>query len=247
MKSEEKPKRKTKKKQEDNWIKNWPEDERPREKLFKHGEHMLSDTGLLAVLLRTGTNGQSAIDLARRIIQKFKTFRNMSHTDIRDWKEFKGVGKAKIAQIRAATEIGRRLAVQDTNQTKVQIKSTDHVVALFKARMCGFKNEVFKVIYCDPQNRIIDIAEIAQGTPTSSCPLIREILSQALQRFASGVICLHNHPNGKPIPSKEDTVFTEELRKATELMEVKLLDHIIYGEDAFYSFDLNSTKDYGSL
>jgi DNA repair protein RadC len=89
-------------------IKNWPEDERPREKLLRNGEHTLSNSELLAILLRTGVKGQSAIDLARKILQKFKTFRNMSHTDLSNWKEFKGLGNAKIAQIRAAIEVGRR-------------------------------------------------------------------------------------------------------------------------------------------
>lgn len=89
-------------------IKNWPKDERPREKLFKSGEHTLTNTELLAILLRSGTKGQSAIDLARKILSKFETFRNMSHTDISQWREFKGLGTAKIAQIKAALEIGRR-------------------------------------------------------------------------------------------------------------------------------------------
>lgn len=89
-------------------IKNWPKEDRPREKLLKHGEHTLSNSELLAILLRTGTKGASALDIARNILKKFKTFRNMGHTDSLDWKEFKGLGSAKIAQIRAAVEIGRR-------------------------------------------------------------------------------------------------------------------------------------------
>src|SRR3990172_1505240 len=92
----------------DTSIRNWPLEDRPREKLLKNGEHTLSNSELLAILLRTGIKGESAIDLARKILQKFKTFRNMSHTDIRNWKEFKGLGKAKLAQLKAAIEIGRR-------------------------------------------------------------------------------------------------------------------------------------------
>ena len=104
-------------------IKNWPEDERPREKLFKSGEHTLSNTELLAILLRSGVRGHSAIDLARSVLSKFKTFRDMSHTDIRDWQEFKGLGQAKIAQIRAALEIGRRFREDEVkeNQPKIEL------------------------------------------------------------------------------------------------------------------------------
>lgn len=227
-----------------NSIANWPEDERPREKLFKSGEHTLSNTELLAILLRTGVKGNSAIDLARKILQKFKTFRNMSHTDIRDWKEFKGLGKAKIAQIRAALEIARRFNNQEEKSTNFKIESTTHVVGLFRSRMRDLKYEVFKVILCDAQNRILDTVEIAQGTPTGSYPVIREIISVALQKFASGLICMHNHPFGEAAPSKEDEIFTKELRDAGKLMDIKLLDHIIFGEDSYYSFDRKTVRPY---
>lgn len=240
-------KKKKSRKNKQHWIKNWPEDERPREKLFKNGEHTLSNTELLAILMRTGYRGNSAIDLARKVIQKFGTFQNMSHTDIRDWEEFKGTGKAKIAQIRAAIEIGRRLNQQAQEQTKLNIKSTTHVVELFMVRMRDLKNEVFKVILCDASNRVIDITEVAQGIPTGSNPIIRKIISQAIQKFASGIICLHNHPSGEPEPSKEDILFTKELRRALETMDIKLLDHIIFGESKFYSYDLNKTMSYQEI
>jgi len=229
------------------WIKNWPADERPREKLFKNGEHTLSNTELLAILLRTGFKGSSAIDLARKVIQKFGTFQNMSHTDIRDWAEFRGLGKAKIAQIRSAVEIGRRLNQQKQPQTKLNIKNSLHVAELFRVRMRDLKTEIFKVILCDPRNRVIDVIEVAKGTPTGSNPIIREIISQALQKFASGMICMHNHPSGKAEPSREDFVFTEELRHASKVMDVKLLDHLIFGETTFYSFDLSKTTNYSGI
>ena len=127
-----------------NSIANWPEDERPREKLFKSGEHTLSNTELLAILLRTGVKGQSAIDLARKILQKFRTFRNMSHTDIRDWKEFKGLGQAKIAQIRAAIEIGRRFSTENT-QPKGKVKSSKDIADLFMGRMRDLKKALSDV------------------------------------------------------------------------------------------------------
>ncbi len=217
-------------------IKNWPKDERPREKLFKSGEHRLSDTELLAILLRSGTKGQSAIDLARRIIKEFKTFRNMSHTDIRRWKEFKGLGQAKIAQIKAAIEIGRRFREQEIKEKKIKITCAKDATAFLMPRMRDLKKEVFKVLLLDGQNRLIDIAEIEEGSVTQASPVIREIISLALQNFAAAIICVHNHPSGNPNPSEEDKDFTKELVSAGKIMQLKILDHIIFGNNNYFSF-----------
>ncbi len=226
-------------------IKDWPENDRPREKLLRSGEHTLSNTELLAILLRTGTKGSSAIDLARKILLKFKTFRNMSHTDINDWQEFKGLGAAKISQIRAAVEIARRYNLEKNDGKKrLKLNSSAHIVELFRARMRDLKFEVFKVILCDPRNRIIDVIELDQGTPTGSCPLIRVIIEKALQNFASGIICMHNHPGGDAKPSAEDEQFTKDLINATQIMDIKLLDHVIFGELNYYSFDKKMACGY---
>lgn len=218
-----------------NSIKFWPEDERPREKLFKQGEHVLSNTELLAILLRSGVKGQSAIDLSRKILARFRTFRDMSHTDIRDWKEFKGLGQAKIAQIKAAIEIGRRFTTEN-KPPKIKIKSSKDIANLFMVRMRDLKKEVFKVLLLDRRNNVVDIVEIIEGTVSQSNPIIREIISKALQSFASGLVCVHNHPAGDIQPSTEDRAFTKELRRAAETMQLSMLDHIIIGEDSYYSF-----------
>jgi DNA repair protein RadC len=217
-------------------IKNWPKDERPREKLFKEGEHKLSNTELLAILLRSGVKGQSAIDLARKIIQKFKTFRNMSHTDIRDWKEFKGLGQAKIAQIRAALEIGRRFREEVAKEGKLKIRSSKTVAEILMPRMRDLKKEIFKILLLNSQNRVLDIVEITEGTVNNANPIIREIFQRALQAFASAIVCVHNHPSGEINPSKEDRDFTMELCKAGQTVQVKVLDHIIIGDNTYYSF-----------
>jgi len=229
-------------------IRDWPAEDRPREKLLKNGEHNLSNSELLAILLRTGTKGQSAIDVARNIIKKFKTFRNMSHTDLRDWKEFKGLGTAKIAQLRAALEIARRFNYQENNSIKKpRLQHTEEAVNMLKPRMRDLKNEIFKVILCDSKNRVIDIIEITQGTPTESYPIIREIISKALQNFASGIICVHNHPLGEAAPSKDDELFTGQLKNTCKSMGLRLLDHIIFGTDEFYSFDKSCSNRYSAI
>lgn len=156
-------------------INSWPKDDRPREKLLKNGEHTLSNSELLAILLRTGVKGSSAIDLARKILDKFGTFRNMSHTDSRVWKEFKGLGPAKLAQLKAALEIGRRFREEEVKEDRPQIKSAKDVVDILMPRMRDLKKEVFKVVFLNSQNRIIAIEDLTEGTVNHAQPIIREI------------------------------------------------------------------------
>jgi DNA repair protein RadC len=217
-------------------IKSWPEDDRPREKLLKKGAGTLSNSELLAILLRTGTRGTSAIDLARNILKKFGTFRNMVHTDIRDWKEFKGLGGAKIAHIQAALEIGRRYRQDDASTGKQKITSAKDIVDIITLQLRDLKTEVFKVVYLDSNNRIIDISDTAVGTIDQAFPIVREIIHSALQKFAKSIICAHNHPSGNIMPSTQDKKFTNDLSAAAKLMEIKILDHIIVGGDNYYSF-----------
>jgi DNA repair protein RadC len=214
----------------------WPVDDRPREKLIKYGEHRLSNSELLAILLRTGCRGESAVDLARKILDKFSTFRQMSHTNWQDWEGIKGLGPAKIAQIKAAIEIGRRFREDETLAQRPQIKSAQDIVEILTARMRDLKIEVFKTVLLNSQNRIIEITEESQGTVNYTSPIIREIVQKALNHFATSMICVHNHPSGSPMPSPQDFEFTRKLKAATETMQIKLLDHIIIGNDCYYSF-----------
>lgn len=217
-------------------IKTWPEDDRPREKLLKKGAGVLSNSELLAILLRTGTKGSSAIDLARKILKKFGTFRNMAHTDSRDWKEFKGLGGAKIAHIQAALEIGRRFRQDDVSSGKQKIASAKDVVDIVMPQLRDLKTEIFKVVYLDSNNRIIDISDASVGTVDQAFPIVREIIHAALQKFAKSIICAHNHPGANTQPSAQDKTFTRDLRDAGRLMNVEILDHIIIGGDQYYSF-----------
>ena len=222
-----------KKDKEISGIKNWPKDDRPREKLFRNGEHTLSDSELLAILLRTGVKRNSAVDLARKILAKFGTFRNLSHSDARDWKEFKGLGIAKIAQIKAALEIGRRFREVESSREKVRIKSSRDIVDILMPRMRDLKKEVFKVVFLNSQNQIITIEDITEGTVNHTSPIIREIFQKALQHFAVSVICVHNHPAGNPAPSQEDKNFTRELVQAGRVMQIRVFDHLIFGDNDY--------------
>jgi DNA repair protein RadC len=217
-------------------IKSWPKDDRPREKLLRKGPGALSNSELLAILVRTGVEGTSAIDLARRIVEKFGTFRNMSHTDMREWKEFKGLGPAKIAQIMAALEIGKRFREDEALSAKQKISSAQDIVDIILPHMRDLKTELSKVVYLNSDNRIIDIGDAAVGTVNQAMPIIREIIHAALQKFAAAIVCIHNHPSANITPSPEDRKFTRELSAAGKLMGIKVLDHIIIGDDTFYSF-----------
>ena len=216
-------------------IKGWPEGERPVEKLLKKGEHNLSDAELLAVLLHTGAKGMSAVELGRRIIQEFRTIRQMGHTDILQWKKIKGIGSFKLARIRAAVEIGRRFM---TEEKKIDgcVKSSREIADLMMPRMRDLKKEVFKILLLDGQNNVIGEAEIEEGTVNQAMPPIREIMQKAMQEYAAALVAVHNHPSGNPQPSEGDRDFTRNLVSAGEVMQVKILDHIIIGDNRYYSF-----------
>lgn len=217
-------------------IKSWPCEDRPREKLLRRGAETLSNSELLAILLRTGVKGESAIDLARRIVDKFGTFRNMIQTDMREWKEFRGLGPAKLAQIQAALEIGRRFREVEALKGKQKVSSSRDVFDIIMPQMRDRKTELFKVIYLNSSNKIIEINDAAVGTVNHAMPIVREIIHSALQKFAAAIICVHNHPSANISPSVEDKKFTQELVAAGKLMDVKILDHIIVGDGNFYSF-----------
>ena len=217
-------------------IKSWPQDDRPREKLLKRGARTLSNSELLAILLRTGVQGNSAIDLARQIIDKFGTFRNMSHMDMREWKEFKGLGPAKIAQLQAALEIGRRFRENEVLSVKQKIASARDIVTIIMPQIRDLKTEVFKVVYLNSNNRIIDISNAATGTVNHAMPIVREIIHAALQKFSAAIICVHNYPSANIAPSPEGKKFTQELTAAGKLMGIKVLDHVIIGDGSYFSF-----------
>ena len=217
-------------------INSWPVDDRPREKLLKKGARSLSNSELLAILLRTGTSGVSAIDLARKILKRFGTFRNMIQTDARDWKYFKGLGSAKIAHIQAALEIGRRFREDELVAGKQKIKSAHDLAQILMPQMRDLKTEIFKVAYLDNQNKLIDIEDAAIGTVNHAMPIVREIIHSALQKFAVSIICAHNHPSSGIEPSVQDKQFTRELYNAGKLMNIKMIDHLIIGDDQYFSF-----------
>ncbi|MCX5699410.1 MAG: DNA repair protein RadC [Candidatus Omnitrophica bacterium] len=217
-------------------IKSWPKDDRPREKLFKSGEHSLTNAELIAILLRSGSRGHSALDLAMSILQRFGSFGRMSHTDMKEWAGLKGVGMVKLAQIRSALEIGRRFREEEIKDSRPRIKSSKEAAAILIPRMRDLRKEVFKVMLLDSGNKVIEIIEAQEGTVNQVSPIIREIFTKALEYFAVSIICFHNHPCGDPSPSREDKEFTSRLAEAGKALGINTLDHIIIGKAKYFSF-----------
>ena len=217
-------------------IKSWPKDDRPREKLFKSGEHSLTNAELIAILLRSGAKGRSALDLAKEILGRFVSFGKMSHTDIKQWAGLKGLGPAKIAQIRSALEIGRRFREEEAKDSRLVVKSSKEAAAILTPRMRHLKKEIFKIMFLDSRSRVIEIIEAQEGTVDRVCPAIREVFAKALEYFAVSIICFHNHPCGNPNPSREDKEFTARLAEAGKALQINTLDHIIIGKGKYFSF-----------
>jgi len=216
-------------------IKDLPDDDKPREKLLRRGEHTLSDAELLAILIGTGTKGESAIDLARKVRQVFPSFREMGHTSAGQWRRIKGLGAAKVCRIRAAIEIARRFG-EETLRERTQVKGPADVVEIYMPRMRDLKREIFRVLYLNSRNIVLHEREMEEGTVNQAHPAVREILREGIERFAVSLICVHNHPSGDPSPSREDREFTRTLAAAGKAVGIRVLDHIIIGDNRHHSF-----------
>jgi len=216
-------------------IKDWPEHERPRERLIKYGADKLQDAELLAIILRTGGMEDTAIDLARILLNKFGNFRGLDAKSVGELCEINGVGPAKAAQIKAALEIGKRMTAEQV-KIKEKINTSEDVYNLLGPYMRDLNREEFKIVLLTSRNNFILERTIFEGSLTESMVNPREIVKEALNNSAAGVVFVHNHPSGDPAPSTEDKTLTVKLIKACKLVGIKTCDHIIIGKDGYYSF-----------
>ncbi len=216
-------------------IKDWPEHERPRERLIKLGADKLQDAELLAIILRTGNKERSAVDLARLLLSKYGTFRNLDARSINELCEIAGIGETKAVQIKAALEIGKRMAAEQV-KVKMRIDTCDDVYNLVGHYMRDLSREEFKIILLTSRNHLILERTIFEGTLTESIVNPREIVREALNNSAAGIVFVHNHPSGDPTPSLEDKNITKKLVEACKLVNVQPHDHIIIGKERYFSF-----------
>jgi len=216
-------------------IKDWPEHERPRERLIKYGADKLQDAELLAIILRTGGVEDTAIDLARILLNKFGNFRGLDAKSVSELCEINGVGPAKAAQIKAALEIGKRMAAEQV-KIKEKINTCGDVYNLVGPYMRDLNREEFKIILLTSRNNLILERTVFEGSLTESIVNAREIVKEALNNAAAGIVFVHNHPSGDPSPSTEDKNLTRRLVNACKLVGIRPYDHIIIGKDRYYSF-----------
>ena len=216
-------------------IVSWPLEERPRERLLSLGPQALTDAELIAILIRVGFKGTNAVELARKLLEHFGSLRAFVEAPPLALLEIKGLKGAKAAQLIAAMELARRVAVPD-QRDRLQIKSTAVAEKYLRERLCGLSEEHFHVLYLNRRNTMLDDALIARGVVDSVHPSIRNIIARALQVNASSMIAAHNHPSGAAEPSESDRLLTQDLISAAHPLGMKLLDHIILGEDSAFSF-----------
>ena len=216
-------------------IKDWPEDDRPREKLIKLGPENLSSAELLAIILRTGSKGKSALDHAKALIANNKGFREIEKTTVSELREIKGIGLAKAAQIKAVFEIAKRYSAEKI-KTGEGFHSSRQVFNHFHESIRSKKKEVFIAVLLDGKNRMLRDVKISEGSLTSSIVHPREVFNPVIRDSAAAVILVHNHPSGDPAPSRAAKEITKRLKEVGELIGVKVLDHIIIGDGRYISF-----------
>jgi DNA repair protein RadC len=217
-------------------IREWPEGERPRERLLREGPRRLTTAELLGIVLRTGARGQSAVDLARTLLQDRDGLSGLDAAEPHSLAEAKGLGPAKIAQVKAALELGRRLLAEVERTARPRISSSKDVVELMAPRLRGLQVERCEVILLNGGNEVMGLETLSEGSLTESPVYPRQILEQANRHHAAAVILVHNHPSGHSQPSAGDRALTEELVLVGDLLRIPLVDHVIIGRRDHYSF-----------
>ncbi len=217
-------------------IRDWPEGERPRERLVAEGARRLTTAELLGIVLRTGARGQSAVDLGRTLLQDWEGLAGLDAADPSALAEQKGMGPAKVAQVKAALELGRRLLAEVERVARPRITTSKDVVDLVAPRLRGLQVERCEVILLNGGNEVVALEMLSEGSLTESPVYPREILQRANRHHAAAVILVHNHPSGHSQPSAGDRALTEELVLAGDLLRLPLVDHVIIGRRDHYSF-----------
>jgi DNA repair protein RadC len=207
-------------------IAHWPEAERPREKLLRQGAAALNDSELLAIFLRTGVKGINAVELARLLLQEFGSLTGLLGASLEQFKAKPGLGEAKYAQLMACTELARR-ALSEPMRLGDALSSPRQVRDYLRLSIGRRDVETFVVIFLSAQNRLIEVEEVFKGTLTETRVYPREVLRRALQHNAAALIVAHNHPSGVSEPSNADRILTDTLKRALELVDIRLLDHFV--------------------
>lgn len=216
-------------------IKDWPDEERPREKLLNLGSGALSDAELLAIFLRTGTRGATAVDVARELLHRFGGLRQLAATSKAEFCAHSGVGVSKYVALRAALELGQRCLAQRLERGEA-LTSPDLTRTFLRSRLQDRPFEVFCCLYLDTKHRVIRFEELFRGTIDGASVHPREVVRNALGHNAAAVIVAHNHPSGVAEPSAADSALTRRLQEALAMVDIRLLDHLVVGDGETVSF-----------
>lgn len=216
-------------------ITDWPADQRPREKLLTEGAEQLTDAELLAIFLRIGIKGKTAVDLAQELLEDFGSLRALMRADYAGFTKAKGLGTAKYAQLQAVLEMARRHTFEVLDRGDV-LTSPEATRTYLSQQLRHYQHEVFACLFLDNQHHILKFEELFRGTIDSASVYPREVVKKALEHNAAAVIFAHNHPSGISEPSQADKLITEKLTQALGLLDIRVLDHFIIGDGRPYSF-----------
>ena len=216
-------------------VREMPEEDRPRERLMRLGAEALRDAELLAVLFRTGTRQRGAVRLADRVIRHFGDLRGLARASVEEICQVPGVGTVKAIEIKAALELGLRLAMYSGRNSRTRVQSAADVADLLMTRFKHCETEVFKSVLLNTKHEVLKVIDVSHGGLSATVALPADVFRQAVREGASAVIVCHNHPSGDPEPSRDDIALTARLADAAALLSISLLDHVIFGDDCVVS------------
>lgn len=219
-------------------INHWPEEQRPRERLIRQGANVLSDAELLAVFLRVGVRGKSAVDLGRDMLGEFGSLRALFAANLHDFSKVHGLGSAKFAQLQAVLELAKR-SITEELQMNGSLSSPLAVKQFLQLQIGNKQYESFTVLFLDVKNRLISAQELFRGSLSHASVYPREVVKTALSFNAASLILAHNHPSGSTEPSQADLSLTQTLKSALSLVDIRVLDHFIVANNQIYSFAEN--------
>lgn len=215
-------------------IKDWPEGERPREKLLNHGPETLSDAELLGILIGSGIGKTTALDLGKNLLIEHRSLRGLARTSPSDLRKVRGIGRVRSVELVAAFELARRLQAE-REERLTTLRSPEDVASLFVPKLRDLKREVFYVILLNSANGLLKEVKISEGHLNASVVHPREVFKAAVDELAASVILVHNHPSGNPEPSAEDINVTKQIVEAGRVMSIEVLDHIIVAGNGYLS------------
>ncbi|HEX3030739.1 MAG TPA: DNA repair protein RadC [Bacillota bacterium] len=215
-------------------VKELPEELRPRERMLQAGAGSLSNTELLAILLRTGTRGESVIDLAQRLLACYGGLKGLVHVSPKELSQLSGIGTAKATQVLAALELGKRVG-QLSSEQRITVRAPQDVARLLMDEMRFLDREQFRTVLLNTKNQVLELELVSVGSLSSSIVHPREVFKNPLKKSAAHLILVHNHPSGDPTPSREDIEVTNRLMEAGKILGIEILDHIIIGDNKFTS------------